>query len=178
MPVHRDSGGASMVDAAGEESGRRSVSASDSAGAIYGTIVAMAVIASAAHDPVRGRAWALTISTLIVFWLAHVYAEALAHHLQGDKRLDVPAVRAAMAEELPMLIGPLPCLLLLGLDVIGLVEPAPAVTLALWVGVAQLVGWGVRYARRQRWSWPVAITTGVLNGAFGVVIVILEVLIH
>jgi hypothetical protein len=43
--------------------------------------------------------------------------------------------------------------------------------------VAQLVAWGVAYARRQRWGWPTSLTVGVVNGAFGLVIVALEVLI-
>ncbi|GAA1552798.1 hypothetical protein GCM10009789_02960 [Kribbella sancticallisti] len=161
-----------------EDSGPRLVAASDSAGAIYGTIVAMAVIASAAHDPTRGRALELTLSTLCVFWLAHVYADALAHHLQGSRRLDLPAIRAAMADQVPLLLGPLPCLLPLGMDSLGLLDPGAAVTLSLWIGVAQLIGWGVTYARRHHWSWAVAATAGVLNGIFGVLIVILEILIH
>ena len=71
----------------------------ESAGAIYGTIAAMAVIAGTAKDAGHGKALALTIATLFVFWLAHVYAHALAHHLRGAKRLDWSAVKAAMAEE-------------------------------------------------------------------------------
>ncbi|HJU01922.1 MAG TPA: hypothetical protein VJ966_12040 [Actinomycetes bacterium] len=47
------------------------VFAPDTAGAIYGTIAAMAVIAGAARDPAHGRALGLTVATLFVFWLAH-----------------------------------------------------------------------------------------------------------
>jgi hypothetical protein len=53
-----------------------------------------------------------------------------------------------------------------------------AVRLALWCGVVQLFGWGIALARRQRWSWVVALTTGGLNALCGLVIVVLEVLIH
>jgi hypothetical protein len=59
--------------------------APEAAGAIYGTIAAMAVIAAAARHPSHGRVLALTVATLVVFWLAQVYAQALAHHLRGGE---------------------------------------------------------------------------------------------
>ncbi len=138
----------------------------------------MAAIAGTAHDPTPGRVLALTVATLAVFWLAHVYAHALAHHLRGRKQLDWPAIRAAMAEERALLEGPLPMLVLLVCGRIGLLAERLAVTLALWAGVAQLVGWGLAYARRQGWGWPTATTAGMVNGTFGLAIVALEVLIH
>jgi hypothetical protein len=166
-----------MPETTGQES-RRPVRDSDSAGAIYGTIAAMAVIAGSAHGPTEGRLLAVTVATLCVFWLAHVYADALAHHLRGTGWLDWPAVRAAMADQWPLITGPLPCLLILMLEAVGVLGLRLAVTLALWAGVAQLMGWGIAYARRQRWGWTAAITTGVLNGILGLAIVVLEVLIH
>jgi hypothetical protein len=150
----------------------------DSAGAIYGTIAAMAVIAGAARQPSHGRVLALAVGTVFVFWLAHVYAHALAHHLRGARRLDWSAITAAMSEQRTMLEGPAVLFFVLALGGIGLLDSHLAVNLALWVGVAMLVAWGVAYARRQRWGWPTSVTAGVVNGAFGLVIVALEVLIH
>jgi hypothetical protein len=150
----------------------------DTAGGIYGTIAAMAVIAGAARQPSHGHLLGLTVATLFVFWLAHVYAEALAHHLRGAKRPDWSVIKAAMAEERTMLEAPVLLLLVLALGGTGLLDRHLAVRLALWVGVAQLVAWGVVYARRQRWGWPTALTAGAVNGTFGLVIVVLEVLIH
>jgi hypothetical protein len=53
-----------------------------------------------------------------------------------------------------------------------------AVRLALWNGVAQLVGWGIEVGRRLGRSWPAAALGGLVNGVLGVVIVLLEVLLH
>jgi hypothetical protein len=150
----------------------------ESAGAIYGTIAAMAVIAGTAKSAEHGKALSLTIATLLVFWLAHVYAHALAHHLKGAKRLDWSAVTAAMAEEWALLQGPLPLLALLTLGELGVLEERQAVRLALWLGVVELVAWGIRYARSQRWRWLTALTAGAINGLFGLVIVVLEVVVH
>jgi hypothetical protein len=154
------------------------VFAPDTAGAIYGTIISMAVIAGTAADPGHGKALSLTVATLAVFWLAHVYAQTLSHHLKGAKRLEWPAVKAAMAEERPLLEGPLPMLVVLVLGELHVLQGRTAVRLALWIGVAELVTWGILYARRQRWSWPSSITAGAVNGLLGLAIVLLEVVVH
>ena len=154
------------------------VFAPDTAGAIYGTIVAMAVIAGTAADPGHGKALWLTVATLFVFWLAHVYAQTLSHHLRGARRLEWPAVKAAMVEEWPLLEGPVPLLVVLALGELHVLEGRQAVRLALWFGVAELVTWGVLYARRQRWNWLPALVAGAVNGLLGVLIVLLEVFIH
>jgi hypothetical protein len=154
------------------------VFAPDTAGAIYGTIAAMAVIAGAARDPSHGKALGLTVATLLVFWLAHVYAQTLSHHLRGERGPGWSAVVEAMGEERPLLEGPVPLLLLLALGELGVLEGHTAVRLALWLGVAELVFWGILYSRRQHWSWLVALTAGAVNGLFGLLIVILEVIVH
>ncbi|WP_433158346.1 hypothetical protein [Kribbella sp. CA-247076] len=151
---------------------------SDSAGAIYGTIVAMAMIAAGAHGTGLGRLLLVTLATLCVFWIAHVYAAALEHHLRAAQRLDWAAIRRAMAEEWPLVTGPLPCLAVLALGALGLLGETVTIRLALWIGILQLLGWGITFARRQRWSWPTALTAGLVNTACGIAIVVLEVLIH
>ena len=82
----------------------------------------MAVIAGTAADPGHGKALWLTLATLAVFWLAHVYAQTLSHHLKGAKRLEWPAVKAAMVEEQPLLEGPVPMLVVLALGTGGLID--------------------------------------------------------
>jgi hypothetical protein len=152
--------------------------APDTAGAIYGTIAAMAVIAGAAGSSSHAKPLSLAVATLFVFWLAHVYAQTLSHHLRGAKRLEWEAVKTAMAEERPLLEGPLPLLALLALGATGVLEERTAIRLALWLGVVELLVWGILYARRQQWSWFAAVVAGVVNGLLGLLIVILEVVVH
>ena len=113
------------------------VFAPDTAGAIYGTIAAMAVIAGTAADPGHGKALSLTVATLFVFWLAHVYAQTLSHHLKGARRLEWSAVKAAMVEERPLLEGPLPLLVVLALGELHVLEGRTGIRLALWIGVGR-----------------------------------------
>jgi hypothetical protein len=164
--------------AAGTPRSRRlAMIAANPRGAIYGTIVATAVIAATAHDERPGIILAATVATLLVFWLAHVYADVLAHGLR-EAKLDLNVVPAIMARESSMLAAPALSILFLLLGALGLLDEELAVRLGLWNGVAQLVGWGIEVGRRMRQSWPAALLGGVVNGVFGVVIVFLEVLLH
>ena len=150
----------------------------DNAGAIYGTIAALAVIAGTAASEAHGKTLYLTLATLFVFWVAHVYAQALSHHLKGAARLDWTIVRAAMAEEWPLIEGPLPLLVVLALGHFGVLEERTAIRLALWLGVANLFVWGYVYARGRQWRWHTAVTAGAINGLLGLLIVLLEVVVH
>ena len=78
-----------------------------------------------------------------------------------------------------MLAAPALSILFLLLGALGLFGEGLAVRLALlWNGVAQLVGWGIDVGRRRGQAWPAALLTGLINGAFALVIVVLEVLLH
>ncbi|TWD80049.1 hypothetical protein FB561_1121 [Kribbella amoyensis] len=167
-----------MAEAAERHSRPGEVRSSDTAGAIYGTIASMAVIAAGARDVAVDKLLWVTLATLGVFWVAHVYADTLAHHLRGAKHIDLSAIRRAMAEEWPLVTGPLPGLVFLALGATGLFADDVAIRLALWCGVVQLFGWGISLARRQNWSWQIALTAGALNALLGIAIVVLEVVIH
>src|SRR6266567_1480832 len=143
-------------------------------GAIYGTILATAVIAATAgHEPPGF----ILAATLAVFWLAHVYADILEHEL-GQVGFDLKVVPAVMARELSMVAAPALSILFLLLGVLGLLDEGLAVGLALWTGVAQLVGWAIEAGRRHGRSRPAMLLGGVINGAFGVGIIGLEALLH
>jgi hypothetical protein len=157
---------------------RLAVVAANPRGAIYGTIVACAVIAATAAG---GKSSALiltaTVATLLVFWLAHVYSDFLDHQLRHG-RSSLGVLAAVMGRELSMLAAPaLPVLFLL-LGALGVLDDEPAVRLALWSGVLQLVGWGIDAGRRRGQGWGPALSVGLINGSFGVVIIVLEILLH
>jgi hypothetical protein len=77
-----------------------------------------------------------------------------------------------------MLAAPALSVVFLLLGALGLLDEELAVQLALWNGVVQLLGWGIDVGRRRGQAWPAALLVGLLNGAFGVAIIILEVLLH
>jgi hypothetical protein len=147
-------------------------------GAVYGTIVAASVIAATAAGGKSPRLiLAATVATLLVFWLAHVYADLLDHGLR-QASFHLKLLPAIMARELSMLAAPALSILFLLLGALGVLGERLAVNLALWNGVVQLVGWGVDVGRRRGQAWPGALFTGLVNGGLGVVIIVLEVLLH
>jgi hypothetical protein len=110
------------------------------------------------------------VATLLIFWLASVYTEFIAHGLH-EARLHLRAVPTAISREVSMLAAPALSILFLLLAALDLLAAELAVRLALWNGVLQLFGWGVELGRRSGRSWPTALLTGVVNGALGVVVV-------
>jgi hypothetical protein len=169
-------GGSATADAP-RSRGLTAIIAANPRGAVYGTIVATAVIAAAAGHKSPGLILAATVATLLVFWLAHVYADFLDHGLR-QARFHLSVLPGIMATELSMLAAPALSVLFLLLGALGVLDEGLAIRLALWNGVVQLVGWGVDVGRRRGQAWPGALLTGLVNGAFGVVIILLEVLLH
>ncbi|HEV8163577.1 MAG TPA: hypothetical protein VGR74_03865 [Actinomycetota bacterium] len=156
---------------------RLAIIAANPRGAVYGTIVATAVIAATAGHQTPGLVLAATAATLLVFWLAHVYSDFLDHGVR-QAGFDLKILPGIMARELSMLAAPALSIVFLLLGALGLLDEELAVRLALWNGVLQLLGWGIHVGRRRGQAWPRAALIGLLNGVFGVAIVILEVLLH
>ena len=74
------------------------------AGAIYGTILATTVVATAGHDPETvNRSVALVAGTSVVFWLAHVYSLTVAARLVARRPLTMRESVGIAIAEWPML---------------------------------------------------------------------------
>jgi hypothetical protein len=152
--------------------------AKNPSGAIYGTIVATALIAATGgHDADTARIAVTVLLTLLVFWLAHVYTEVLEHGLRR-KWLDLSVVRTVMADEISMVEAPALSVVILLLGAVGWIDPHLAINLALVNGIVQLLFWGVAVSRRLGHSWPRALVTGLIDASFGVLVVLLEALLH
>ena len=117
---------------AGTPWSRLTVVAANPRGAIYGTIVASAVIAgSSAGGKSPDAILILTVATLLVFWLAHVYAHFIDHEVRHD-RTRWKALASIMGQELSMVAAPALPILLLLLGALGLLYEPLAVRLSLW----------------------------------------------
>jgi hypothetical protein len=97
---------------------------------------AKSMIAVADRHGSAGTTLTSTVTTLLVFWLAHVYTEVPAQRLHI--RYGRTAVVAATAQQLPMLEAPALSVLFLLLAVVGVLDRGVAVSLALANGVTQL----------------------------------------
>ena len=148
-------------------------------GAIYGTLVVLAVLVGAGSHP-EWPLWGilvLVVATSFVFWLAHVYAGALGRSLHSRQHLNRRMVTSVARHEWPLLqAAAWPSLALL-VGVLGLIERDTALRLSSFVAIASLFAWGVAYASVKGLGKGGALLYGGLNAAFGGVIVILQVVV-
>jgi hypothetical protein len=151
--------------------------------AVYGTVVYASLIAASAMEAYRataGRILLFSVITIVVFWLAHVFSIALAHH--GDADRIGARVRDSLGHALFESSGMLeaavvPSIPLL-LSVLGLLPLRSAVVLSLWCAVVVLAVLGyLAFRVRDRPVW-VRLVGAAVTALFGIAVVVLEALLH
>jgi hypothetical protein len=110
--------------------------------------VATAVIAATGPEGPPALVLAATVATLLVYWLAHVYADFLDQGLR-QPGFDLRVIPPVMGRELAMLVAPAESILLLLLGALHVLDEELAVRLALWSGDLQPLGWGPDLGRRH-----------------------------
>ncbi|UUY02388.1 hypothetical protein LRS13_16990 [Svornostia abyssi] len=147
--------------------------------AVYGTILTLSLVAvSSEYQDLPLRIMASVLATQFIFYVAHVYAGQLGIRLETQHAPTRGQLRQVAREEWPLLAaaGP-PCLALLVGGLTGF-KDATSVNVALIIGVVTLFLYGVRLGRAEKRTLPGVIMTATINGAFGLVIVVLKVLVH
>jgi len=149
------------------------------AAAIYGSILTTSLVAALEYEHANASTllWSVA-ATVLVFWLAHVWSAFIAERVVHARRFDWHILWRNAAQEWPIVEAAVPPLIGLALAAIGVYGAGTGAKVALWVGIAHLVGWGMFVGRRTHRTWFAAIVTGMIDGAFGVAIVLLEVALH
>lgn len=148
------------------------------AGTVYGTVVVMGAITAGSQgnaDP--WRLGVIVMTTVLVLWVAHVYAHALGESVERDRRLDRAELASVASREfaIPLsAVGPVGALLL---GAFGIVRETRAIWLALALGVATLAVQGLRYARLERIGTPGTLAATATSAGLGLVIVGLKALL-
>ena len=149
------------------------------AGTVYGTIVAMAAVAAGAsayaHD--LWRLGAIVSGSVLILWVAHVYAHGLGESLTLGRRLTPPELGAIAGRELSIALAAVLPVIAIALGAAGVLDDETAVWFALGVGVATLAVQGVRYARLERLSGTGTVVSIALNVSLGLLIVALKVIL-
>jgi len=144
------------------------------AGAIYGTILVTSIVAAADSSDAIWQSLGIVEVTVIVFWLAHVYAHALAWSLDSNERFSRRGLRPIARKEWPLLqAAVVPSLALLA-GGFGLIATNTAYWIAIGYGVVMLVSWGLIVARQERLSFVATCAVVTANAFFGLVIVLLK----
>ena len=147
---------------------------------IYGTVIVSAVIVAAPDNDPDLELVLLTLATIGIVWVAHVFSEIVA----GEHTVTSPptpfrlVLRHAMSHSAGLLIAavlPIVCLLIGSL---GGIAQSAAYYASLGVGVLSLglLGWFV-FAHRGN-IWPIRLAGAVGTALLGVGVVALNGLIH
>ncbi|WP_162795653.1 hypothetical protein [Nonomuraea lactucae] len=147
------------------------------AGAVYGSLLAASVVAGSAADgtPLQaGDLATVLISTGVVFWLAHMYAQVVS---QGVHPLTWEHVRAAGRHEWPLAQAAFPPAIAAAFASAFGMSDGAAAWAALTVAVASQVIWAVAAAVTTHASTRVVILSGIANLALGLAIVALKTVV-
>jgi hypothetical protein len=147
---------------------------------IYGTLLVSAIIGAAAPDATDRDVLITTIGTVLVFWVAHVFAEAIAHY-GTQKAIGLPilvSLKHSLRSAAGLLYAALvPCVFLL-LGALGIMDESLAYTISLWIPVFLLgaLGW---FAFADRGSvWWVRLLGSIVTGLLGLFVILLKITLH
>jgi hypothetical protein len=151
------------------------------AGTVYGTIIVMGALAAGAEGSAGDiRPWELAVfvaATVIVLWIAHVYAHALGETIRLGRRLDAAELASVARREFAIPLAAVLPLTALILGAIGVFRESTAVWIALGFGIATLVVDGFRYAAVDRLGRVGTAVTVTINLTLGLLIVGLKALL-
>jgi hypothetical protein len=149
-------------------------------GFIYGTIVALSVIAAGARafpdEP--GHIAGLVAVTSGIFWLAHVYAHALGHSLAQNEHLTLAEVLHIARREGSVIGAALPPVVVLLLGAFGIVSAGVAAWAAFGTGLAVLVATGLVVARVERLGWLGTLAVVAANLGLGLLLAALKLALN
>ena len=152
----------------------------NAARAIYGQILVTSMVGALSEDSDIDAEYILVSvgATMLVFWLAHVYAAAMARGLETAQHVGWAEIRRLATDEWPLVQATFPTAIVLALGAIGAFSTETAVDLAIVVGVVALFAWGLAIGRASRSSWAAALFGAVISAGFGLVVVGLKALVH
>ena len=167
--------------AAPADAARRQVlSATSNAGAaIYGLIIVSVLLAA---ESARRETYLKTVLavllTLVLYWLAHSYADLVSWQVREGRRLTMASFVWTMVHEVPLLAGAaVPLVTVLLAWVLGSALQN-ALLIALWVDVGAIVAVQIVAGVRAELSGSELLGQVVVGAALGVLILVLRLALH
>ncbi len=145
-------------------------------GYTYGTIIVLATIVGAAQAFKHGAGHIaiIVLVTAIVFWLAHVYSDAIAESLAREQRISWTELREIAARESSIIEAAVVPVLLLAGGTLDLYSVRVAVWLAFVAGLVVLVAEGLAVARAERLRLVATLAIVGANLGLGLMLVALK----
>jgi hypothetical protein len=146
------------------------------ASTVYGTIVVMATLTAAyATEKHPWKLAGIVASTVVVFWIAHLYAHGLSESITLSRRLTLDELAHIARREAGLLFAAAAPIAALVVGATRLVGETTAVWLALAIGLVTLAVEGFRYARLERYGRAGTLVAIAANLSLGVLVVALKV---
>jgi hypothetical protein len=117
---------------------------------------------------------AIVATSVLVIWVAHVYAHGLGESIQLGRRLDAAELAAIARRELAIPLAAVAPIAALVLGALGFVRDSRAIWLAVLIGLATLMLQGARYAGVEQLSRTGTLVSIGINTLLGLVIVALK----
>ena len=161
------------------ERAHRILSAHNLPDLLYGAIVAGSVLAvSSVHVESGARVALATAAVTVIYWLAHVYVEAVGNRFRDREHTMRFRVVEAMRDSAEVLAGAVAPIVVFVVARFFTADIELAATIALWATVLILLtaGAGAGYLAGVR-GWALVLESAV-SGAFGVLMIVLKYFLH
>ena len=147
--------------------------------AIYGSILAAALVAALGVNEVSPREMTMTLlATTLVFAVAHAWSEVVGERIAFGHGASLRRLVELIRREWPLVEAGFVPGAALALAWAGLWSASVGACIALALADLQLVGWGILVGLRSYDHWPAALFVGVVNGFFGLILVALKIAVH
>lgn len=158
---------------------RRQLVAHRASELLYGAVVSASVLAVASvHSDQADRVALATVGVAVIYWLTHVYVDAIGGRFLDPDHTTSWRLRNAVATNWAVLIGAAPPVLVYGLGrALGL-GVSTAGWVAMWSAVALLMGAGGVAAARAGARRGALVAEVLVCGSLGVVVIALKYLLH
>jgi hypothetical protein len=146
------------------------------AGTVYGTIIVLSLVTAGAPAFEHGR-WHLLIVigvTVLVFWIAHIYAHIIGESVHEGHRLDRGQIAGIAYRELSIPLAAVLPMAAVALGALGVLRPNTALWIAVGIGVTTLTIQGVRFARLERLGAVGTLVSVGINLGLGLTLVALK----
>ena len=153
--------------------------AHDAPDLLYGAIVAGSVLAvSSAHAEDTAHVAVATALVTAIYWLAHVYVDAIGGRFRDNDRPMHRRIVDAMRDTTELLIGAVPPILIFLLARLLGADVQAAAQAALWFTVVMLLVAGAGAAYLAGVRGVTLVVESLIAGSFGLLVILLKYLLH
>jgi hypothetical protein len=177
MSEHEPTPAPKSLRQTGAHHARRLLSAYTGEHGIYGIVLVTALIAGEIDADTDDDVIAFVLGTVVIFWIAHIYAAVVASRGKSPAPPLGRALRDGVRHSSGMALAMLIPIALLASTRIG-VDEWSAYFAALLSGIVMLGVIGYLNARRNGSSWPWRIAGVVTTMLLGIVVIVLSIAAH